>query len=67
MIQIKLNGEKKTFDGSLSITSLLDELAIDTKKIALECNREIISKSCYDTTHIANGDVIEIIAFVGGG
>ncbi len=67
MIEITVNGENRAFDASISVAELLTHLSIDTQKVALERNREIVSKSLYDTTHITQGDVIEIIAFVGGG
>jgi thiamine biosynthesis protein ThiS len=35
--------------------------------VAVERNREIVPKSLYATTHLAEGDRIEIVQFVGGG
>ena len=46
---------------------LLDHLKLPAKKIAIERNREIVSKSTYDSVRLNDGDIIEIIHFIGGG
>jgi thiamine biosynthesis protein ThiS len=35
--------------------------------VAVERNREIVPKSAYGETRLAEGDRIEIVQFVGGG
>lgn len=67
MITIILNGEAKTFPPETTIASLVDQLALDGKKIAVERNLAIVSKSCYMQTRLEDGDRVEIIHFVGGG
>ena len=37
------------------------------KTIAVECNEVIISKSDYETTVLKDGDVVEVVSFMGGG
>lgn len=67
MIEIQLNGEPKTLEKSGTIAEMLAELGLDTRKIAVEQNREIVPKSAYSATSLAPGDEIEIVAFIGGG
>lgn len=67
MISLTINGEKRQFDNTMNVTHLLKILGIDQQKVALEKNKTIISRSQYDDTTIEDGDVLEIIAFVGGG
>ena len=50
-----------------SASTLLEEVGLAGKKIAVELNREIITRSSYDATVIKSGDNIEIVQFVGGG
>ncbi len=66
-MRVLINGEKQTLDGGLNITALLLRLGVDTRQVAVEKNREIIPKSQYDGTAIAEGDEIEIVGFIGGG
>jgi sulfur carrier protein len=55
---------------SLPATTLADlvrDLDIEGKRIAVEKNGEIVPKSRYAATLLANGDRIEIVGAVGGG
>ncbi len=66
-ICIQLNGEKRSFDASLSVSELLVFLDLPLEKIAVERNREIVPRSLFATTTIDDGDQLEIIHFIGGG
>lgn len=66
-INIQLNGETHQLDKGLTVLCLLDSLELDTKKVAIERNLEIVPKSSYQQTAIEDGDVIEIVHFIGGG
>jgi len=67
MIQVKVNGAAQRFDAPLNISSLLQELAMSGKKVAVERNGEIVPKSAHANTLIADGDELEIVVAVGGG
>ena len=63
---VKLNGDALPLDG----TTLLDYLTAhgyDPARIAVECNEKIVPKVLYAETVLADGDVVEIVNFVGGG
>lgn len=66
-MDITINGEEKRFEGPLNVDGLLKALALEPRKIAVERNLEIVPKSLYAETALANGDRIEIVQFVGGG
>ncbi|MBF0561879.1 MAG: sulfur carrier protein ThiS [Alphaproteobacteria bacterium] len=66
-MHITINGEARRFEGALSIKALLDEIGLDPRKVAVERNLEIVSKSAYDATEIGDGDRLEIVHFIGGG
>ncbi|WP_310593368.1 sulfur carrier protein ThiS [Pedomonas mirosovicensis] len=67
MIQILLNGETKRLEGESTITDLLGTLGLEPGKVAVERNLEIVPKSAYEATKLADGDKLEIVHFVGGG
>jgi sulfur carrier protein len=46
---------------------LLRTLGISTPRVAVEYNREILPKPRYGETVLREGDLIEIVQFVGGG
>ncbi len=52
--------------GSL-VADLVHALGLDGRKIAVERNLEIVPRSRYSLDALAQGDRIEIVAFVGGG
>lgn len=66
-MDITLNGEEYDHDGEATVAGLLTALDLETRKIAVERNREIVPRSLYDNTPVADGDRIEIVQFVGGG
>ena len=66
-MRLTLNGEERSFEGVASIAALIRMLELDTRKLAVERNLEIVPRSAYAATPIADGDRIEIVAFVGGG
>ena len=63
---VKINGTYINADGK-TISEYLAESGYDSSKIAIEQNGNIIPKAQYDKTTFADGDVIEVVRFVGGG
>ena len=64
---IKINGTEVQFKASVSITELLKSEGYIPTNVAVERNGEIIKRKDFDTQLTADGDVIEIVKFVGGG
>ena len=62
-----LNGEERQFPGVATIAALVAELGLDGRKVAVERNLEIVPRSAYQVTSVADGDRIEIVHFIGGG
>ena len=46
---------------------LMQQLALDIRKVAVEQNLAIVPRSAYSATPIMDGDRIEIVGFIGGG
>jgi len=66
-MKLILNGEPRHLAGPTSVAELLRQMGIDRAKVAVERNLEIVPKSAYDATLLADGDRVEIVAFIGGG
>ncbi len=64
---LTLNGETHAFDGAPWLQALVASLGLDPRKVAVERNLEIVPRSLYGQTPIADGDRIEIVHFIGGG
>jgi thiazole synthase len=67
MMEISLNGERHGLSGPMSVEGLLRQVGLNPAKIAVERNREIVPRSTYATTMLAQGDMLEIVHFIGGG
>ena len=66
-MNITLNGDTRAIPDGLSVEGLLAHLGIQTKKVAVERNLEIVPKSTFATTQLTDGDRLEIVHFIGGG
>lgn len=63
---VKVNGENKEIAGQ-TLAAYLETTDYDRKRIAVERNGEIVPKAQYDETVLEDGDVLEVVSFVGGG
>jgi thiamine biosynthesis protein ThiS len=66
-MKLFLNGEIVERSDGLTVAALLDSLELAAKGVAIELNREIVSRSAFETTMLSDGDRLEIVHFVGGG
>ena len=66
-ITVSVNGEKRSAKPGASVTDLLRELGLDTGRVAIERNLEILPRPQWAQTLVERGDRYEIVQFVGGG
>jgi len=66
-IRIQLNGDPRELPGPMTITALLAHLGIDGRRVAVECNEMVVKRAQYDVAIVNDGDVVEVVNFVGGG
>ncbi len=66
-MRLTINGEDRTFDMPLTVENLLGEIGVDSRKVAVERNLEIVPKSQYGRVALGDGDRLEIVHFIGGG
>ena len=62
-----LNGEPRSFEAVADVAALVAALGLDTRKVAVERNLEIVPRSAYAATPVVDGDRFEIVHFIGGG
>ena len=66
-MRLVLNGEERMLAPGLTVEALVETLGLDRRKVAVERNLEIVPRSLYLATALAEGDRIEIVHFIGGG
>ncbi|MCI5605515.1 MAG: sulfur carrier protein ThiS [Clostridia bacterium] len=64
---ITLNGEKIQIKENTSLTELLNEKEFRIALIAVEYNGKIPPKNEFDSIILKDGDIIEVVSFMGGG
>jgi sulfur carrier protein len=66
-MKIQINGEDKQVAEGQSVAALLEQLQIRPGRVVVELNRAIIPRETHGSTTLKDGDVLEIVHFVGGG
>lgn len=62
-----INGDSREFADGLTVSALVDELAMRGDRLAIELNRDIVPRARWTETTLKDGDRLEIVHFVGGG
>lgn len=63
---VTINGEALDAGGK-TLAAYLVEAGYEQNRIAVERNGEIVPKASYGETRLQDGDVVEVVNFVGGG
>jgi thiamine biosynthesis protein ThiS len=66
-LQIIVNGQPRAAKSGATVVDLLRELGLETGRVAIERNLDILPRPQWPGTRIAPGDRYEIVHFVGGG
>jgi sulfur carrier protein len=67
VIQLSVNGQVQRVETGADVARLLQMLELSGKRVAVERNGEIVPRSRYAGTPLADGDALEIVVAVGGG
>jgi sulfur carrier protein len=62
-----VNGEPLEIAGPVTISTLLTDLKIDARLVAVEHNMIVVKRAQYESVVVRAGEEIEIVNFVGGG
>jgi sulfur carrier protein len=66
-VVFRLNGESREEAAPLSVAGLLERAGLAERRVAVELNGAVVSRSRHATTMIAAGDQVEIVHALGGG
>jgi thiamine biosynthesis protein ThiS len=61
-----VNGEARELEPGGTVLDLLQRLGI-RGRVAVELNGSVLRQAEHAETHLAEGDVLEVVTFVGGG
>jgi len=66
-MRLTINGETRDLAPVATLSELIAQLSLDTRKVAIEQNLAIVPRSLHAATPVTEGDRIEIVHFIGGG
>ncbi|HXM96022.1 MAG TPA: sulfur carrier protein ThiS [Candidatus Dormibacteraeota bacterium] len=66
-LAIVVNGENRAAPPGTTVADLLRELGLETGRVAVERNLDILPRAQWKEQRIEPGDRYEIVHFVGGG
>ena len=67
---IQINGQERTFPDAphpFTLVALVEILGMKADRVAIELNRNIVSRDRWAETRLKEGDRLEVVHFVGGG
>lgn len=64
---MKINGKTVSLEQEQTLAVFLAANKYDSKTVAVERNGAIVPRGEYGSVTLADGDVLEIVRFVGGG
>jgi thiamine biosynthesis protein ThiS len=63
---LSINGERREVSVT-TVAALLASLGLETARVAVERNRILVPRAEHPRAELKDGDVLEIVHFVGGG
>jgi len=66
-LRIRLNGRDHDVAEGATVAALLESLELVPQRLAVERNGRVVPRSEYPAVAIEEGDVLEVVRFVGGG
>jgi thiamine biosynthesis protein ThiS len=67
VLALTVNGEPRRVPAPATVADLLHGLGLDPRTVVVELNRNIVRRQHVADTPLADGDVVELVHFVGGG
>jgi sulfur carrier protein len=66
-MNVTLNGEAREVPAATTVRGLVELLGLTEGPVAVERNGEVVPRAEHVATALAEGDVVEVVHFVGGG
>jgi thiamine biosynthesis protein ThiS len=67
IVNLLVNGDSRRVPSDCTVAELIDALGLQTSRIAIAVNRDVVPRSAFATHQLAADDRVEILEAVGGG
>ena len=66
-MQLTVNGDPRDFADGTTVADLVAALGLANERVAVEVNRQLVRRATWAEATLREGDVVEVVHFVGGG
>ena len=66
-ITLTVNGESREFEEGTTLATLVESLELKAERLVALVNEDIVERSRYSETPLADGDTVELVTFLPGG
>lgn len=66
-MKLTVNGKERTLEKEMTLQEFLISEQYQPHQVAVERNEAIVANEAYETTKLEQGDILEILTFMGGG
>ncbi len=66
-MKIQFNGKDEILPEPIDLKTFLDKKNINSNVVACELNLQVVRRKDLSTTHLKEGDTLEVIRMIGGG
>lgn len=66
-MQVHVNGNDRELVEGTTVAQLLEQLELDPRYLAVECNLQLVPRAEHADAVLAEGDRLEVVTLVGGG
>lgn len=66
-MQLLVNGSSLELPDGSSVVTLIERMQLSCRRLAVELNGEIVTRSAHAETKLREGDRVEIVQAIGGG
>ena len=66
-VTIFVNSKETQIPDATTVQTMIELLGLGQKRVAVEVNKHLVTKSEWAATALKPGDRVEVVSFVGGG
>jgi sulfur carrier protein len=66
-MRLTVNGNPVELPDGSTVSALLAHLAVDSARVAVERNEDVVPRRTWTEAQLCDGDSVEVVTFVGGG
>ena len=66
-MRVRVNGSETDVPHGATVADLVESLGLGARRVAVELNRDVVARSEWNRTVLAESDQLEVVQFVGGG